>query len=255
MSSTQDLNANKVPSSVDSEDQNKATPRRHSEYYSSGLVVIQVEDVLYRTDIRILKHFQVFRDMFEHASEFNPDKKEGQVDENPIKLEGATSFQFESLLKLFDLSSVFHGSDDAAYDHWAAILHLATMWDNSELRERAIQEIERLKPNPAKSIHLSQKYDVPKWMEPACIELCKKEGPITAEEVALIGVPLLLNLCPIRERLASLSNTVVECRPCGIGQYLSSTRRTPTGAACYSCGQLIDRSTEAEASVKRLLAQ
>ncbi|KAG8919853.1 hypothetical protein FRC02_001337 [Tulasnella sp. 418] len=250
---TEDLNKDGLTPLVNHEDQNRTKPRRHSQFYSPGLVVIQIEDILYRVDIKILKHFQVFRDMFEHASEFNPDKTEGQLDENPIKLDGATPFQFESLLKLFDFSSVFNGSDEPAYEHWAAILHLATMWDNHEFRERAIQEIERLKPEPAKFIHLSQKYDVPKWMEPACIELCKKTEPITADEVSLIGVPLLLELCPIRERLAALSNAIVQCRPCGIGQYLSDTRRTSSGAACLQCGRVIDRSTEAEAAVKRLM--
>ncbi|KAG8941934.1 hypothetical protein FRC03_003850 [Tulasnella sp. 419] len=178
--------------------------KRHADFYSSGLITVQIGDTLYRVDIRILNYFQVFRDMFQHASGFNPEKDEGQVDENPILLEGVTAFQFESLLKLSDLSSILD-NDTRTYEFWDAILHISSIWDSEELRQHAIREIDNLKPSAAKYIYLAQKYNVSKWIEPAFVELCRRPESLSADEISMIGLPLLVHLCMVRERRAAIT--------------------------------------------------
>ncbi|KAG8952565.1 hypothetical protein FRC03_012097 [Tulasnella sp. 419] len=194
-----------APSPNKAKDKGKVI-KKHGDFYSSGLMIVQVEDTLYRVDIRILNYFQVFQDMFQHASEFNPEKDEGQVDKNPIRLEGVTTSQFESLLKLSDLSSILKKGTRTC-EFWDAILHISSIWDSEELRQHAIQEIDNLKPNAAKYIYLAQKYDVSKWIEPAFVELCKRPESLSADEISMVGLPLLAHLCLVRERRAAITST------------------------------------------------
>ncbi|KAG8952563.1 hypothetical protein FRC03_012095 [Tulasnella sp. 419] len=262
-----DESATEESAPVNHEDQNKTKVQRHSDFYSPGLVVIQIENTLYRVDIKTLKHFKAFQDAFELTSEHGPSTNEGQVDANPITLSGVTRFEFESVLKLFDASSVLQGTDDTAYEHWAGILRLATMWDSNDLRERAIQEIERMKTSPAKLIHLSLNYDIQKWMEPACIKLCERTEFIKADEIPLIDASLLAALCRIREQLAAkdcrecATRTIPEpCRHCndpfGFGPKRDSRRNGDSSKDSSKDSSRIrefDRTGEATRAVKEFL--
>ncbi|KAG8919850.1 hypothetical protein FRC02_001334 [Tulasnella sp. 418] len=246
------------PSSSNHEDIMSELPERHPQFYSSGLMVLQIENTLYRTDINLLKHFQVFQDMFEHAVKFNPGQDEGQVDSYPIRLQGVTAFEFESLLQLHNLSSIFDEPGDVSCKHWGAVLRLATMWIWDELRARAIREIERLKPCAALSIHLAQNCDVPHWLEPAYIDLCLRSEPITAEEGTLIGIQTLTTICQIREKVVSAKCGAGEitCITCGaivtIGKCRSCFHACTKHRVCMRCSSpLTNREAEVIAEVRK----
>ncbi|KAG8940598.1 hypothetical protein FRC03_005315, partial [Tulasnella sp. 419] len=70
-------------------------PQRHTSFYAITMIVLRVQDTLYRVDIRLLQRFQVFREMFDNAGQHNTDKREGVEDTDPIVLQGVTNFEFE----------------------------------------------------------------------------------------------------------------------------------------------------------------
>ncbi|KAG8913514.1 hypothetical protein FRC02_005452, partial [Tulasnella sp. 418] len=126
--------------------------------------------------------------MFEHASELNPEKDEGHSEDNPIDLQGVSTFEIESLLHFFDPACILEGTDDIDLQQWSAILHLCTMWSYPKLRERAMIEIETLNPSLKDYILLSRKCNVPKWLELAYNQLCQRDQPITVGEGLVLGI-------------------------------------------------------------------
>ncbi|KAG8913513.1 hypothetical protein FRC02_005451 [Tulasnella sp. 418] len=120
--------------------------------------------------------------MFDNAGQHNTDKREGVEDTDPIVLQGVTNFEFESLLRVCEPMQFLGSGPMADFKEWSGVLHLCTMWCYDELREYAIQEIEKLKPAPVDSILLARKCNVDKWLKPAYIQLCNRTEPITADE-------------------------------------------------------------------------
>ncbi|KAG8927849.1 hypothetical protein FRC02_007713, partial [Tulasnella sp. 418] len=176
--------------------------KRHTYFYASPIILL-VEDTLYGVDKALLTQFQVFKDMFEAAGEFNKDLTEGLTDDNPIQLHGVTTFEMDSVLHVLD-SKV--PSRDASIpsmnaERWQAVLRLATMWDFAQLRSFAIQAIEDLKLGPVKMIVLAWESEVEKWLKPSYVELCTRTTPLTADEGKVLGLDLVIQLARIRETL------------------------------------------------------
>ncbi|KAG8919851.1 hypothetical protein FRC03_012098 [Tulasnella sp. 419] len=147
-----------------------------------------------------------------------------------------------------DPSSVFE-SNIQTCEFWEAILHTATMWDSDQLRQHAIQEIDELKPNALRYIHLSKTYNVLKWMEPAFVQLCKKPEPISEEEAASISLPLLLEICQVRERRAAISGHST-CSQCLQPRWMSSSGRSTS--TCSKCGCYMTAEGVVEQGAKKL---
>ncbi|KAG8916232.1 hypothetical protein FRC02_004103 [Tulasnella sp. 418] len=231
------------PDNTDQSDNNENTPsspttntrvslRKHSTYDASRMLVLKVEDTLFQVDIRVLKQFEVLKDMFEHASEFNPEKDEGHSEDNPIDLQGVSMFEIESLLHFFDPARILEGTDEIDLQQWSAILHLSTMWSYPKLRERAMTEIEKLNPSLKDYILLSRKCNVPKWLELAYNQLCRRDEPITVEEGLVLGIEVFTRLCHLRELLIRpMSSGIGSCGSCTT-LYLVRT--------CSSCNQPLD---------------
>ncbi|KAG8945156.1 hypothetical protein FRC03_001798 [Tulasnella sp. 419] len=170
--------------------------------------------------------------MFEHASEFNPEKDEGHSEDNPIDLQGVSTFEIESLLHFFDPARILEGTDDIDLQQWSAILHLSTMWSYPKLRECAMKEIEKLNPSLKDYILLSRKCDVPKWLELVYNQLCRRDESITVEEGLVLGIEVFTRLCHLRELfIRPMSQRFGLCRSCD-GFYFSET--------CPSCKQPLD---------------
>ncbi|KAG8924916.1 hypothetical protein FRC02_010101 [Tulasnella sp. 418] len=205
-------------------------PQRHPEFYSPGMIVVQVENTLYKVDQRLLCQFEFLRDMFEGASQFNTNKGEGQSDVNPIRLDAISSFEFESILRICEPKRFFKQSPGITLDEWKAILHLSTMWSFEELREHAIREIESIKPPPVDLILLARRCQVEKWLRPAYLELCKRPETITADEGRLLGIDLFAALCHIRERrcLMGAHDLQLMCPHCN---------HSNTAGRCHRCNR------------------
>ncbi|KAG8940599.1 hypothetical protein FRC03_005316 [Tulasnella sp. 419] len=210
-------------------------PQRHTEFYTTTMVVLRIQKILYKVDIRLLKRFQVFRDMFDTASQHNADKREGLEDDDPIVLPGVTNFEFESLLRIFEPMHFWESAPTADLKQWSAVLHLCTMWYYDQLREHAIKEIEKLDPPPVDSILLARKCNVIKWLKPAYLRLCNRPEPITADEGSLLGIQLFADLCHLREKFRPVSS----CNSSGSYVYCSSCGYDNNHSSCYNCGNTL----------------
>ncbi|KAG8916231.1 hypothetical protein FRC02_004102 [Tulasnella sp. 418] len=204
-------------------------PQRHTSFYATTMIVLRVEDTLYRVDIRLLQRFQVFREMFDNAGQHNTDKREGVEDTDPIVLQGVTNFEFESLLRVCEPMQFLGSGPVADFKEWSAVLHLCTMWCYDELREHAIKEIEKLNPAPVDSILLARKCNVTKWLKLAYIQLCNRTEPVTADEGLLLGIHLFAELCHIREKFKPGTVTSQPMIVCGHCSY------TNNGSYCNRC--------------------
>ncbi|KAG8936147.1 hypothetical protein FRC02_004175 [Tulasnella sp. 418] len=199
-------------STIMDEKYNSGQPGRHPVHYHSSAIVLQVESTLYRVDKSLLCRFQVFRDMFEGASGFIKDQSEGDTDENPIKLQGVTTFEMDTILDMFDYHC-WTGPPALSLEQWKAVLHLSTMWHLPELRDLAIKNIDTLKPSPIDAILLAQKFLVQQWLKPAYVQLCARLEPLSAEEGERLGVQAFVDLAKLREKTRA-TPPIYFCRSC-----------------------------------------
>ncbi|KAG8963762.1 hypothetical protein FRC03_002587 [Tulasnella sp. 419] len=190
--------------------------RRHTSFYAHRApVILLVENTLYSVDKTILSQFQVFKDMFECAGEFNKNLTEGLSDDNPIQLQGVTTFEMDSLLNFFNPIHLLEKSSSLDGESWKAILYLATMWDFAKLRDLAIEAIEKLDFGPMDMIMLSRKCNVQQWLTSAYVALCTRAEPITLDEARVLGLDFAFQLIAIRETTRYLTR----CRNCGSSCY------------------------------------
>ncbi|KAG8937869.1 hypothetical protein FRC03_007812, partial [Tulasnella sp. 419] len=75
------------------------TDERHPDSYSEGLIVIQVENMLYRVDPSHLSGFQVLHNML-NERHFKSKQDKGLFDGNPVRIRDVSKFEFESILRI-----------------------------------------------------------------------------------------------------------------------------------------------------------
>ncbi|KAF8596255.1 hypothetical protein BDV93DRAFT_611007 [Ceratobasidium sp. AG-I] len=97
-------------------------------------------------------------------------------------------------------ASVIEGPFD--FDHTTLIsaLLLATRYDYPALRTFAINKLENAKLSAVERIRLAREFDIPSWEEPAYLELCEREEPLTMPEAEVLGLKAVLYVGIIREK-------------------------------------------------------
>ncbi|KAJ7115564.1 hypothetical protein C8R43DRAFT_1156199 [Mycena crocata] len=176
---------------------------RHSVYYLKP-IVFQVENIL----------FKVPRHYFEHHSEIFcttftlppvANAPEGSSDEIPFKLEGISSVEFHSLLKvMYPLETTTHLSKD----EWVHALKLATMWYFLEIRELAIKHLSDTPLDAIERIMLAKRYDVADWLKAGYSELVRRPDGLSLEEAAEIGLAATVQIFQTRERITAFGGYV-----------------------------------------------
>ncbi|KAF6759571.1 hypothetical protein DFP72DRAFT_885469 [Ephemerocybe angulata] len=167
--------------------------KRSRFFYDDTPVTLQVENTLYRIPKRILvEHSQIFKDMFELPPPEGPSAvSEGSCEENPIVLPGCTNAEFEVLLELLiaphSLQTGYHISIGTG--PWISILKLATMWEMSQVRKRAIAELsERGRYDEpvgsVKRVQLGRAYGVKRWLLRGYVDLVNTKPLPGIDELA-----------------------------------------------------------------------
>ncbi|KAG8943589.1 hypothetical protein FRC03_002430 [Tulasnella sp. 419] len=193
--------------------------RKHPIHYSDVLVILKVEDTLFRVDKSLLCQFDIFRDMFEGASAHLQDQEEGSTDENPIILQGLTSGEMESLLDVINA----RGVPKVDPQEWKNVIRLATMWEHEQLRQFAIDQIDQLALPSIELFDLGMKCRVEKWLKPALVEMCLRSSPLGLEEAGRLGTQFFVELTKIREKCL----IPPQCSNCG----------KTFGDNCPNCGK------------------
>ena len=106
-----------------------------------------------------------------------------------------------------------------AFADWLDLLAAATILKCSNLRRRAISELESpafsASMDAADKIFIARKYDINAWLIPTYVSICLKESPVCEREINLLGSRLASQLCGIRERLLFEAMENLSIRPQG----------------------------------------
>jgi hypothetical protein len=87
------------------------------------------------------------------------------------------------------------------------VLELAHMWGFDDVRKLAIKSISEQKIDCIERVRLANKYEVTEWYEDACVELAKREEPVSLEEAEILGLEFWVKLARVREERFSKGTT------------------------------------------------
>ncbi|KAI0806594.1 hypothetical protein C8Q74DRAFT_1212783 [Fomes fomentarius] len=162
------------------------------------------------------------RHPFEHHSEAfgatfglppvdHPKGCEGTTEEHPIHLLGVTEAEFRSLLRVM-LRPVYTSDRALTKDEWVHVLKLSTMWLFDNIRDKAINELSQLVPEPVSRILLSRSFNIPGWTESALLSLAQQDS-LAAAELQPLGWDTIAKLIKVRESVV-FSGCSCDCIYC-----------------------------------------
>ncbi|KAG8943065.1 hypothetical protein FRC03_002682 [Tulasnella sp. 419] len=207
--------------------------RKHPIHYLDDLVILKIEETLFRVEKSLLCQFDAFRVMFESASEYLKDIDEGSTDKNPIILQGLTAVEMESLLRVIN-ARWLKGVPEVDPQQWKAVIHLATMWEHEQLRQFAIDKIDELGLSSIELLALGTKCRVGKWLKPALVEMYLRPSPLGLDEAERLGISFFVELTKIREGCLTISSINSSCRTCG--REYKGNRRSSSGDVHWPVG-------------------
>jgi hypothetical protein len=120
---------------------------------------------------------------------------------------------------------VYHDTPRST-EQWTYLLSISNKFKLEKVHKRAITALERTQLDPVDKIDLAVKHDVPEWLDPAYIELCKREDPLREEEAEKVGLNTTVKLYRAREKVRAENKGYRCCQNC------ASTTRTYCDACC-----------------------
>ncbi|KAF7354223.1 hypothetical protein MVEN_01110100 [Mycena venus] len=198
-------------------------------YYLDS-IIFQVEDRLFKVP---RYHFERNSEIF--ASTFMlpvTGDVEGSSDQNPVKLEGISSVDFERLLVV--LYPLEDPMPTLSKDHWISVLKLSTLWRLLATRALAIRHLDAEVRNGAEGIVLGKKYHVASWLRSGYTALSRSaHGAISLADAEMIGWETATKIYRIREEAAhkrqNVAQPIRDCHNCG--------RTLSSGGYCNYCSK------------------
>ncbi|CAE6435136.1 unnamed protein product [Rhizoctonia solani] len=107
------------------------------------------------------------------------------------------------------------GVPEFQVDTLISALRIASTYDYADLRNFAIDELEKCSLPAIDQIELSDEFFLPHWEKSAFVDLCYRPEPITSSEARILGIERFAQLARIREaqqchRLMELFNKSVQ---------------------------------------------
>jgi hypothetical protein len=123
-----------------------------------------------------------------------------------------------------------HGDTPRSHEEWTHLLSISDQFEMAKVHKRAIKELASMQLDPVDRIVLAVDHDVPEWLDPAYVELCKREDPLREEEAEKVGLSTMVKLCCAREKIRTSAQVKLDlyCQRCN--------RAAPTPQYCPSCG-------------------
>ncbi|KAH9938542.1 uncharacterized protein B0H18DRAFT_18687 [Fomitopsis serialis] len=176
------------------------TVKQHSEFYfADGNAIFLVEDVLFNVHRYFLhRDSPVFRDLF-----LLPQRGggEGQVDNNPIRLDGTRSIDMERFLSILYPPRIGH-YDLKTTDEWASVLELAHKWQFDSICELVADRLPQV-ASLVDQIILGRRYGLEEMLLSARVRLCEREAPISLEEGRRLGLDECIVVGEVRQKARS----------------------------------------------------
>ncbi|KAH6908584.1 hypothetical protein BKA70DRAFT_1280242 [Coprinopsis sp. MPI-PUGE-AT-0042] len=167
-----------------STDSGKRRPTRSQEYYCPN-AIFKVEDELFSIPRTCLTdHSEVFDAMF--ALDTSGDHIEGESDDHPIVLEGYSSRDFQSLLKVVFPRHLLISIPNLPKTEWVGVLRLSTPWQMHDVRKLAIDELSAMALTPLEKITLARENRVPRWLAEGVRTLVENIGDYHIEEIGAV---------------------------------------------------------------------
>ncbi|CUA72030.1 hypothetical protein RSOLAG22IIIB_04891 [Rhizoctonia solani] len=171
---------------------------RHSTFYfDETLVVIKVENVLFKVHKYHLLQSETFSDMFRVPQTGN--SVEGATPENPIILNGVVAADFEALLTVLYARRCSNVQLTLTSSMIVSAFRLAHMWNFSDLRAYLLAQAEETLSD-AEKIHFAKKFGIQNWLVPAYLNLCRRPTPPTTDEATKLGLEDVLMIFRLREQ-------------------------------------------------------
>ncbi|CAK5282347.1 unnamed protein product [Mycena citricolor] len=175
----------------------QATIEKASTYYLEPIVFL-VENTLFKVP---RYQFENKSGVFGTAFSIPSPDGEGSSDENPVKLEGIASKDFDALLTvLYPLSSL-PTTPVLSADQWISVLKLANMWLFEQARELAIRQLESHSKtvDPIQRVLLGRRYDVSAWMRSGYTDIASRKESMSMDEARELGLDATWQISQLRE--------------------------------------------------------
>ena len=101
----------------------------------------------------------------------------------------------------------FNRLQERSFEEWSSILDLSTRWGFTSICELALRRVEP--PNPLQRLILARKYNIEEWMNPALLELCERQEPLSLEEARLMDFEDVVFVGTVRQTVRS-SDLIVD---------------------------------------------
>lgn len=166
--------------------------------FPDGTVLFKVEDVTYKVHRYFFdQHSSFFQTLLQSYPPYS-----GAATVDPIFLQDVTRTDFERLLSVFYPLNLSE-PDLKTTAEWTSVLTLSTKWVFTQLRQRAIKELEKL-TGPTDRILLAKKYAVKEWYVPAYKELCIRRQAMTLEDGQKLGLDTVIKVWELQQEFECL---------------------------------------------------
>ncbi|KAG9005578.1 hypothetical protein FRB94_001437 [Tulasnella sp. JGI-2019a] len=205
---------------------------RHPRWSKLNTASIQIEKTLYEIPLHLLMDSEYFKERL-------VEKGDGLIVIGDISV-----FEMDALLSILDARVVESNAlTSLAYDHWAAILRLASLWHFSVVRSLAMEKFNThfLDRDPLERLELALRCQVKQWIHPIYVQLCERTESISADEAERLGVARFAAIIGIREKV--LRSKVPDSESCSaLATTGSQVHLVVTGGGnCSGCGQQLHK--------------
>ncbi|KAF6756740.1 hypothetical protein DFP72DRAFT_893638 [Ephemerocybe angulata] len=196
----------------------------------------------------------VFRDMFalpqgsHEESAVGATSEEGATRENPIKLTGCTTSEFQSLIEVM-YPRQLSGPPALTKEEWTGVLKLARLWDMPAVAKVSIEKLSAMNLKAVEKIKLGKEHGVPKWLKEGYIALVGDLSIVSQKEMETLSWQTAFRVLWARDQIARKQEADGGsgglwtrmgtlycgcCVSCGDGNCEVSTPQT----ACSFCGNV-----------------
>ncbi|KAI0078038.1 hypothetical protein K474DRAFT_1706763 [Panus rudis PR-1116 ss-1] len=171
-------------------------------YFSVEMVVLRVEDTLYRLHWdQLRKHTTYFDELILAQEAENSRHLVGKTDETALNIPNVTQPAFDVLL--YFLHDGIFEQEKITLKDWITLLAVSSQLKFEKIRTWAIKRISEQLPDiePVAIIVLATRYDVPQWLTSAYTTLCTRETPLADEEAEELGATTTARIARTREAI------------------------------------------------------
>ncbi|KAF6747564.1 hypothetical protein DFP72DRAFT_919647 [Ephemerocybe angulata] len=149
----------------------------------------------------------VFRDMFalpqgsHEESAVGATSEEGATRENPIKLMGCTTSEFQSLIEVM-YPRQLSGPPALTKEEWIGVLKVARLWDMPAVAKVAIEKLSIMDLKPVEKIKLGKEHGVPKWLKEGYIALVDDLSIVSQKEMETLSWQTAFRVLWARDQIA-----------------------------------------------------